>query len=271
MPNDLSPLDFIVRQYEPIVRASHPDQADHWPVVSGANTKNGGYKDWLIVFLQHTGNRGSTSFTGVGEIPRSAIGFEDINDANIEQVRTNLLRHFRACPDDAVVLVGPSKRLDPRELTAMLRRHETALGLARTKIFLSHKSPDKARVRDFKATLDALGFVAWLDEDAMAAGAMLDRAILKGMEDSCAAVFFLTPNFADEAYLAAEINYAIDQQRQRPEEFAIIALVLEESGKRPPVPGLLRPFVWKEPTTELTALREILRALPIKLGAPHWR
>ncbi|MEK3711171.1 toll/interleukin-1 receptor domain-containing protein [Bacillus sp. FSL K6-1005] len=66
------------------------------------------------------------------------------------------------------------------------------------KIFLSHKGIDKPAVREYHYLL---GFEPWLDEDAMAAGEALHRALLKGMEDSCAAVFFVIPNYVDDGYL----------------------------------------------------------------------
>src|SRR5882757_9130848 len=43
------------------------------------------------------------------------------------------------------------------------------------RIFLSHKSADKALVRDYKQTLELLGLKPWLDEDDLAAGAELTR------------------------------------------------------------------------------------------------
>jgi hypothetical protein len=69
------------------------------------------------------------------------------------------------------------------------------LGIAPTKIFLSHKGSDKIPVRRFKDTLKLLGFDPWLDEDAMPAGTNLQRGVLDGFEKSCAAVFFITPAF----------------------------------------------------------------------------
>jgi len=145
------------------------------------------------------------------------------------------------------------------------------MGLVPMKVFLSHKNPDKTFVRDVKATLEALGFEAWLDEDAMPAGVQLERGLQAGMKASCAAVFFLTPNFSDEAYLAAEIDYAIGEKRTRGDAFSIISLVLPKDGSTPPVPNLLRPYVWKQPSSDLEALREILRALPVKVGEVRLR
>ncbi|HKT84536.1 MAG TPA: toll/interleukin-1 receptor domain-containing protein [Novosphingobium sp.] len=271
MSENQDPLHVIKMAYEPLVRVRHPSEAARWPVLTGADIKIGSYKGWLIVFLKHTGNPNMTSRSGQGELKSGLVGADAITLDNLEAVRDRLLRHYRATLDDALVMVPPSGALNRTELELMMARHEAALGIAKMKIFLSHKTHDKAMVRDFKRTLETLGLDPWLDEDAMAAGAQLDRAILKGMQDSCAAVFFITPNFVDEAFLAFEINYAIAQQRSRPQQFAIITLVFEESGQRPNVPDLLRPFVWKEPSSSLQGLQEIIRALPIKLGAPHWR
>ena len=99
----------------------------------------------------------------------------------------------------------------------------------------------------------------------MPAGTHVERGILQGFKEACAAVFFLTPDFRDEGYLAAEINYAAAEKRNR-DEFTIIMLRLALNGKpAPAVPELLRQYVWKEPETELDALREIVRALPLTI------
>ena len=59
----------------------------------------------------------------------------------------------------------------------------------------------------------------------MDAGSELERAILQGFKDSCAAVFFVTPSFQDEAYLATEVNYAIQEKREKGDRFSIVTLV----------------------------------------------
>lgn len=141
-----------------------------------------------------------------------------------------------------------------------------------TKIFLSHKFANKPLVRNFDSTLRILGFDTWLDEDAMHAGVELERSILQGFKDSCAAVFFITPEFKDENYLATEINYAIAEKREKGNRFAIITLVFkDQNGNSGLVPELLKPYVWKEPANNLEALREIIKALPIKLESIEWK
>ena len=132
------------------------------------------------------------------------------------------------------------------------------------KIFLSHKSSDKNLVLDFKETLDLLGYETWLDEEAMPAGTTLERGLLRGMQESRAVVFFITSSFEDEGYLESEINYAIQEKRDKGSEFSIITLLLKgDDDETAPIPDLLRPYVWKTPRTHLEALREIIRALPI--------
>lgn len=141
------------------------------------------------------------------------------------------------------------------------------------KVFLSHKGVDKEQiVNDFKDTLKILGYDPWIDEDAMPAGTSLERGLLKGMEESCGVVFFLTPSFKDEGFLATEVDYAIQQKRKKGDKFAIIALqFVDENGETGAIPDLLKQYVWKKPKTMLQALREILRALPIECPSPEWR
>lgn len=139
------------------------------------------------------------------------------------------------------------------------------------KVFLSHKGVDKALVIGFKNTLALLGYAPWIDEDAMPAGTSLERGILKGMQDSCGVVFFITPSFKDEGYLETEINYAIKEKREKKDRFAIITLQFQDDGKVGEIPELLKPYVWKKPRTPLEALQEIIRALPITTGLVDWR
>jgi hypothetical protein len=139
------------------------------------------------------------------------------------------------------------------------------------KIFLSHKGCDKPLIRQFGNALRTMGFDPWLDEDALVAGENLERGLLRGFKDSCAAVFFVTPNFEDERFLASEVDYAIAEKREKGDRFAIITIVLRDDGQGGQVPELLKRYVWKEPETPLEALDEILRALPIELGKPEWK
>jgi hypothetical protein len=131
------------------------------------------------------------------------------------------------------------------------------------KIFLSHKGKDKKLVRRFQRVLDAFGYDVWLDEKNLKTGDHLERGISNGFKDSCAAVFFITENFRDERYIMTEINYAIREKRNKENLFSIITLVLKSPEAKPDIPDLLREYVWKSPRTELDALAEILKALPL--------
>lgn len=137
-----------------------------------------------------------------------------------------------------------------------------------TRIFLSHKSVDKPFVLRYHRTLKELGFEPWLDQPDMPAGTNLERGILDGFEKSCAAVFFITENFKDESYLAAEVDYAIAQKRKKGMKFAIITLRYPNAA---PVPPLLTPYIYTDVQNDLDGFYELTRALPIELGPIRWK
>lgn len=136
------------------------------------------------------------------------------------------------------------------------------------KIFLSHKSADKTLVRRYYNALKELGFSPWLDEPEMAVGANLEREIFRGLEESCAAVFFITENFKDENYLASEIDYAVGQKRKKGRKFAIITLRYPPANK---IPNLLTPYIFKDVNNDLEGFYELLRGLPLEFGDPRWK
>ena len=124
------------------------------------------------------------------------------------------------------------------------------------KIFLSHKTVDKKLVIDFKETLKLLGYETWLDKEDLSARDILIRGILRGMKDSCAAVFFVTKSFDDTGFLAAEMEYAVDMRIERGDEFSIITLLFpDEDGEVAPIPELLKTSYCITPETRLEALR----------------
>lgn len=136
-----------------------------------------------------------------------------------------------------------------------------------TRIFLSHRSLDKQIVRPFRDVLAELGYEPWLDEHEMPAGSTLHRAISAGMDASCAVVFFITPNFEDARWLGREIDHAISRKIDQGDKFAVITLVFGDAE----VPRPLREYVWANVKGEADALLQIIRALPIELGAARWR
>lgn len=152
-----------------------------------------------------------------------------------------------------------------------LKRSRSEMKLIDSKIFLSHKSADKTRVREYSNTLKSLGFEVWLDEDAMRAGVELERSLLNGFSESCAAVFFVTPNYVDESFLRTEVNYAIAEKRKKGDRFSLITLALNDGNGNVKIPDLLEPYVWKEPQSDLVGIQEIVKALPIGIVRHDWK
>lgn len=261
----------IVGRYRRLVETRYSQRAHIWPLITGYNIKIGTAGDWLVCVFTHTGNPSCLSHVGLGELTPDLVDGPTLSRGEIEQTRMRVERFFRVGPWDGVVFVPPDGNIHS-ELEALIKKHATTMGLAPMRIFLSHKSTDKALVRDFKNILTELGFAPWLDEDAMVAGTALERGLQKGIEESCAAVFFITSNYKDAGYLAAEVDHALGRKRAEGDKFAIIVLVFEElGGSRAGVPAPLLPYVSKAPESHLEGLREILRALPITVGSVRWR
>lgn len=137
-----------------------------------------------------------------------------------------------------------------------------------SKIFLSHKSKNKDIVRRYYNALKEVGFSPWLDESNMAAGANLERELIRGFDESCAVVFFMTEHFTDENYLATEIDYATEQKRRKDKKFAIITLRYPGAND---VPRLLTRYIYSNVENDLEGFREIIRGLPIELGSGRWK
>ena len=116
--------------------------------------------------------------------------------------------------------------------------------------------------------LKEVGFDPWLDEPNMSAGANLERELLRGFEESCAAVFFLTENFADANYLATEVDYAVREKRKKGKKFAIVTLRYAKSVS---VPALLDRYIYRDVDNDLEGFRELVRALPIESGPVRWK
>ena len=267
---DRRPYANILRVYQSLIATKHGAAAvQTWPLLNGWLFVQGSFRGWTVVLLQDDPFTMRTSFSSLGEMEEAVVGSPSLDAQNMEEVRRRLEGYFSAGGKDAVLLI-PSEGSIDSEFAYMMHRHEQAQGLTPMKVFLSHKGADKPRVREFKKTLELLGFSPWLDEDSMRAGTELERGILTGSSESCAAVFFITSNFKDESFLSTEVNYALAEKRKKGDKFAIITIVLDAAA-RSNVPGLLHQYVWKEPVEDLEALREIVAALPIRVGDAHWR
>ncbi len=261
----------VLNQYEEAVLTKYKDAKAYWPILCGCNVKLGHYEDYWIFIYVHTGNKVSTSYEYPGELSATLLGTSQITEGVIPSIRKKLEKHYRLKKEDAIFIIKKDMSNLSSECIAVMQKHEYALGLTPMKIFLSHKGMDKPHVREFKDLLSLLGFEPWFDEDALSAGAKRERGLLQGFKESCAVVFFITHNFKDEQYLASEIDYAINEKREKGDQFAIITLVFEENGQKGQVPDMLKTYIWKEPKTDLQALKEIIKALPVKVGDVTWK
>lgn len=262
--------ELITEEYRKIILMKYPQFKHSWPILAGYNLLNGQFGNYIIVIFKDTGNPGMMSTTVI-DFDFSSIGVTSINESNIELVRQKIRNEYRLVQRDSVVILDIQGRNFSDEINKLLIYHEVVMGVVKMRIFLSHKSVDKELVREVKKTLELLGFDPWLDEDSMSAGASLERSIQKGFQDSCAAIFFVTPNFKDEDYLGSEVDYAIAEKRKKKDRFSIVTLVLNDNhGNKGLVPDLLTPYVYKEPKNDFQMIREIVRALPIKLGVPMY-
>ncbi|HGM6758193.1 TPA: toll/interleukin-1 receptor domain-containing protein [Serratia marcescens] len=256
----MAPHAGLMKAYRALVKEKHPTHADFWPLSHGVNFIYGIYKDTSIFALSDSGGNVGMG-GGIRQLSEDMIGFEEITETNVDTVRGRLEKHFGIKENGAIFFIN--NVINPSiELEKAMRKHEGFMGLSPMKIFLSHKSLDKDIVREYKKTLETLGFEPWLDEDDMYAGLNLDRAIHQGFKDSCAAVFFITKNFKDDDYLGDEVDHAIREKRERKDGFSIITLVFDSVE----VPEPLSKFLYKKPKNQLEGLRDIIKALPIKLG-----
>lgn len=263
--------EVIQKEYSKIVNAKYPEYSASWPILSGYNIMNGQYGNYIICIFKHTGSSSMVASSIVTFNPVNT-GVSTITSSNINSVRDKVFSSFRLSSMDSVVILSVDGSNLQSELNILLETHELVMGVKKMKVFLSHKGADKPLVRQYKETLALLGFDVWLDEDSMPAGTALHRGILQGFKDSCAAIFFITPNYKDEGFLETEVNYAITEKMQKCEKFSIITLVFTDAeGKIGEVPELLKTYVWKQPTTHLEAIQEIIKALPVKLGDVRYR
>lgn len=185
------------------------------------------------------------------------------------KVKEGIKKYFKANKEDGIAILKKEEPID-KFLVELLEKHELIMGIAKNKIFLSHKDTDNNLVNNFAKTLKLLGFNVWNDED-LPAGVTLNREILKGFNDSCAAIFFITENFKDEKTIADEVDYAINEKKNRGDKFSIITLVMYKKENEKNVPDLLKKYIYKKPKNDLEALRFILNALPLKLGEINWK
>jgi hypothetical protein len=265
----------LIEIYRSMVREKHVTWLGTWPLLSGYNVRHADFPGGSVVIFEHTANPNMRSSSGLGTLDASTTGVPRLTMDNAMRVRETIERRFHLKPQDGVLVLVQQANgelvLPGPQLDELLHKHAQSLGLTPMKIFLSHKGVDKEMVRRFERLLRTFGFDPWLDDDAMPAGSQPDRAIMQGFKDSCAAVFFVTPDFKDEKWLATEVEYARTEKREKGDKFSIITLCLSKDGAEGVVPKLLENYIYKKPTHELEAMLEIARALPIRVGEPRFR
>lgn len=267
----LKASDVIKKEYSKIILEKYPEYSASWPIISGFNLMNGTYGNYIICIFKHTGNSAMMT-SSVVDFNIANTGVQSITLSNIDTVREKVFSSFHLNSIDSVVILAKDGSNLKSELSELIETHEFVMGVKKMKIFLSHKGADKSIVRLYKQTLKVLGYDVWLDEEAMPAGTALHKGILQGFKDSCAAIFFITPNYKDEGFLETEVNYAVTEKMNKGNKFAVITLVFSDAnGNIGEVPELLKTYVWKQPSNELEAIQEIVKALPVKLGKVRYR
>lgn len=101
------------------------------------------------------------------------------------------------------------------------------------KIFLSHRSRDKAIVRDFKERLPKF-LHTWLDEDSLVWGdSIADKLKTTIRSEVDFLVIFLSGDTLNSAWVKKELGWALDREKDMGRAF-VLPIVLEEGKKLPP-------------------------------------
>ena len=261
---DIRWSDVILDVYKQFINENYPNHSRRWPIINGISNSQSIYLGGeYVVFLYKNSPFSSVSSFSYDQLSPNDIGFNEINSNNIEQVRKYFYSNLNLSLDDGIFILCRDLSNLSTEIKIICETHKQYMGLLPMKIFLSHKSKDKSNVREFKNILQKLGFSPWLDEEELKAGDKLNRSLLKGMQESCAAIFFITDNYEDTQYLSDEIDYAKNRAMEDP-NFKIITLVFNNANHN--IPQLLRHYVWKNVNSDLSALGHIIDALPLQVG-----
>ena len=251
----------IIKCYGSFIEKHIPELKGSWPIINGfliIPYKYGNYN----IFILKNASPYETSTLKQEILPKYLITYNEINQENIDAVRSQIYKSCLCDKDSYVLIINDDLSNVNNELQILFEKHKQVLGIIKMKIFLSHKGIDKQLVIDYKETLSLLGFEVWLDDDAMPAGSNLIRSIHQGIIESCAIVFFITDDFKDESWIAKEVDYAM-QKKVKDNNFAIITIVFSSEEN---VPEILKDYVYKKVSSPLEGLREILRGLPIEVG-----
>jgi tetratricopeptide (TPR) repeat protein len=105
------------------------------------------------------------------------------------------------------------------------------------KVFCSHRSVDKARVREIAARLAAAGIDPWLDEWEIRAGDDIVQRINEGLASYDAGLIFFSSASLGSSWVSAEIDTLLYQRIQ--EGRCLIPVMIDRDA---PLPPLLKPY-----------------------------
>ncbi len=115
------------------------------------------------------------------------------------------------------------------------------------KLFLSHSSEDKPRVRDIKSQLEQKGMDCWLDEENILVGHSIVDQIGQALESTDFVVFFISKKSINSNWVRKEVNVALANQLKA-EQIRILPVKLDSIDP----PQLLADLLWadlSDPTT----------------------
>jgi hypothetical protein len=135
--------------------------------------------------------------------------------------------------------------------------HPSAYEIQKRRIFISHRSTDRELAYNIYRMLCLAGFDPWIDTERILAGDIPIDEIRKGINNCCAVVFLVTPNFQTEGYLKLEINLA-SERSVKDKTFRIIPLRFDPSIE---MPEDFKLMAWKDITSDLEAAEIIVRTL----------
>ena len=143
--------DVVFKTYQAVIQQKHPTHAHIWPVLSGHNRKTATLGQYYVLIYSHTGSSGMMHINGIGDIS-FLFPNQTINESNFVAFRQKIIGHFDLKKKDLIFFVKNDLSNLQAEILFNLKNQELCMNLQPIKIFLSHKSVNKPKVREFKKT-----------------------------------------------------------------------------------------------------------------------
>ena len=121
-------------------------------------------------------------------------------------------------------------------------------------IFVSHATADKELANTISEKLKAFGVRTWLSFRDIPKGANWDRSIQQAIEDASAVVIVCTPASTSSDYVRAEIEFALDRDKQ------VVPLIFGQADL--PLRWRMRQWLTWDLGNEESSVQELLQALP---------